>query len=84
MKEKALSVPHVTLAGRKMMRAVLFGTVLDRKAVALHTTLGAGEARRLIRYNKDTFKFPSCYCTSLYKKLLLHNLIVVKAVALNI
>lgn len=69
MREKALSVPPVTLAGRKRMRAVLCGTVLDHKAVALHTTLGAGEARRLIRYTKDNFKFPTCYCSNLCKNL---------------
>lgn len=52
MKGKVLSVPLVTLAGRRRRRAVLCGIVLDLKAVALHTTLGAGEARRLIRYTK--------------------------------
>lgn len=66
MREKALSVPLVTLAGRRRMKAVLCGTVLDLKAVALHTTLGAGEARRLTRYTKIT-KFPTGYCTSLNK-----------------
>lgn len=50
MTEKALSVHLVTLVGRRRMRPVLCGTVLDHKAVALHTTLGAGEARRLTRY----------------------------------
>lgn len=52
MREKALSVPLVTLAGKRRMRAVLYGTVLDLRAVALHTTLGAGEARKLTRYVK--------------------------------
>lgn len=57
MREKALSAPLVTLAGRRRRRAVVCGTVLDLKAVALHTILGAGEARRVTRYTKRKFKF---------------------------
>lgn len=50
MKERDQSVLHVTPAGRRRMRVVVYGTVLVLKAAALPTTLEAGEPRRSTRY----------------------------------
>lgn len=50
MKEKVQSVLHVTPAGKKKMRVVLYGTVLVPKAAALPITREAGEPRRATRY----------------------------------
>lgn len=50
LKERVQSVLHVTLAGRRRMRVVVFGTVLVPKAAALHIILEAGEPKRATRY----------------------------------
>lgn len=57
MKERAQSVLHVTLAGRRRMRVVVYGTVLDPKAAAPPTTLEAGEQRRATRYVSGHARF---------------------------
>lgn len=50
MKERDQSVLHVTPAGRRRMRVVVYGTALVLKAVAPPTTLEVGEPRRATRY----------------------------------
>lgn len=48
---------HVTPAGRRRMRVVVYGTVQVPKAAAPPTTLEAGEQRRATRYVSGQARF---------------------------